>query len=88
MNHDTYITAVGQKIRLLNNNILVKIDPLPEVSASGLVLYPNGAMEHVNNTGTVVAFGYVWVETEEGEKKIPSPKKISGVAPKPPASAR
>lgn len=65
--HDTYVTKKGVRVRLINNDVLVKTDPLPEMSASGLILYPNGAMEHVANTGTIVAFGYERFETTEGK---------------------
>lgn len=59
--HDTYLTPSGLKIRMLGKNILVKIDKPAEKTESGLILYPSGAMEHANNTGTVVAFGYEYI---------------------------
>lgn len=69
MTHDTYTTPEGTKIRILGNRLLVKIDELAKTSASGLIVYPNGAMEHVNNTGTILAFGTIW----KGNERIPIP---------------
>lgn len=66
---DTYVTADGLKIRVIGNNLLVRPDPLPERSAGGIFYAPD-AMEHVNNTGTVVAVGTVTAKTEE---RIPIP---------------
>lgn len=64
--HDTYTAEDGKVIRMIGKNMLVKIDEPPKQTASGLVLYASGAMENVNNTGTIVAFGYEF--TEDGEK--------------------
>lgn len=64
--HDTYVTEDGKKIRIIGNNMLVKIDTPPKQTASGLVLYASGSMENVNNTGTVVAVGYEY--TEDGDR--------------------
>jgi co-chaperonin GroES (HSP10) len=69
MTHDTYTTPEGTKIRILGNRLLVKIDEPPKSSSSGLIVYPNGAMEHVNNTGTILAFGTIW----KGAERIPIP---------------
>lgn len=77
--NDSYTTKSGNTLRVINDNILVAVDPLPEMSASGLVLYPNGSMEHVHNTGTVVAFGYTWIETADGPKRIPLPELEVGM---------
>lgn len=67
--HDTYITPEGTKIRIMGNRLLVKIDKPSEKTASGLILYPGGAMEHANNTGTILAFGTIW----RGAERIPIP---------------
>lgn len=69
MTHDTYTTSEGTKIRILGNRLLVKIDEPPKQSSSGLIIYPSGAMEHVNNTGTILAFGTIW----KGVERIPIP---------------
>lgn len=66
--HDSYTLPDGSVLRMMNSNILVRKDKPAEISPSGLVLYPNGAMEHVNNTGTILAFGYY--NTEDG-KRVP-----------------
>jgi co-chaperonin GroES (HSP10) len=66
---DTYVTPDGTKIRILGNRLLVQIDEPPSVSANGLILYPSGAMEHANNTGTILAFGTIW----KGAERIPIP---------------
>jgi co-chaperonin GroES (HSP10) len=65
---DTYVLPDGRKVRMMNKNLLVKIDKPAEKTASGLVLYPGGAMEHANNTGTILAFGY---EYDENGERIP-----------------
>lgn len=70
---DSYTTKSGNTLRVINDNILIKVDPAPEKSASGLILFPNGSMEHALNTGTVVAFGYSWIKTSDGPKRIPLP---------------
>lgn len=61
---DTYTTKNGEKIRLINNSILVKPDPTPD--RKGLIHFPDGSMEHVLNTGEVVAVGYE--ETKKGRR--------------------
>ena len=74
MSHDVYVTPQGLKVRVLHHNILVKPDPLPEKSRSGLLHLPGNAVEDVMNSGVVVAFGHIWVEDETGEhRKIPVP---------------
>lgn len=66
--YDTYVLPDGRKIRMMNKNVLVKIDKPAEQTKSGLIVYPGGAMEHANNTGTILAFGYEY----DGEgKRIP-----------------
>jgi co-chaperonin GroES (HSP10) len=55
--HDTYTMSDGTKLRLLNNDILVRVDEAPSQSSGG-ILFPQGSVDDVNNTGTVVAFGY------------------------------
>lgn len=66
---DTYVTSDGTKIRILGNRLLVKIDKPPTASKDGLIIYASGAMEHANNTGTIVAFGTIW----KGSERIPIP---------------
>jgi len=65
--HDSYTLPDGRVVRMMNSNILVRKDKPAEVSASGLIHYGN-AMEHTNNTGTILAYGYY--NTEDG-RRIP-----------------
>lgn len=57
--HDHYrFEAEDKTLRILGNDVLVELDPTQDRSASGLIYFPDGAMEHVNQTGTIRAFGY------------------------------
>lgn len=56
--HDSYTLPDGGVLRMLNSNILVRKDKPAEKSASGLIHYATNAMEHTNNTGTILAYGY------------------------------
>jgi len=76
---DTYTTASGVKIRVIGDNVLVLADEPPDRSKSGLVIYPDGAMTHVFNTGVVVAVGYVWHKTSKGRVKVPVPGLETGL---------
>jgi co-chaperonin GroES (HSP10) len=67
--YDTYVTPEGKKIRILGNRLLVRIDKPQEMTSSGLIIYASGAMEHVNNTATILAFGTIW----NGNERIPIP---------------
>lgn len=56
---DTYELEDGSQLRLTPTkagSLLVKPDVPPEQSQGG-ILFPNGAMTDVNNTGTIVAVG-------------------------------
>jgi len=74
--HDSYTLPDGRVLRMMNSNILVRKDKPAEASASGLIHYPGNAMEHVNNTGTILAFGYY--NTEDG-RRVPL-SEIYGIA--------
>lgn len=74
--HDSYTLPDGRVLRMMNSNILVRKDEPAEASASGLIHYPGNAMEHVNNTGTILAFGYY--NTEDG-RRVPL-SEIYGIA--------
>ena len=63
--HDSYKLPDGRVVRMMNSNILVRKDKPADVSASGLIHYGN-AMEHTNNTGTILAYGYY--NTEDGRR--------------------
>lgn len=69
--NDTYTHTDGRRIRAMKDAILVKPDPPPTHSASGLIEYAPSAMEHVMNTGTIVAFGFTRVGKKQFELPIP-----------------
>jgi hypothetical protein len=56
---DRYTFESGETLRLINEGILVKMDPDREDTCSGLIHYPDGAMEHIYSTGTILAYGYI-----------------------------
>lgn len=56
--HDSYTFDNGKSLRLLHGDVLVELDPTADRSQSGLIHFPDGAMEHVNQTGTIRALGY------------------------------
>jgi len=73
--HDVYVTPGGKRVTVLHGNILVRPDPLPEKSATGLIHLPADSVEEITNTGTVVAFGHIWVGGEdEPKRRIPIPE--------------
>lgn len=55
---DSYTFEDGQTIRLLNEQILVRFDPIEEKTAGGIIK-PEGACDHVYQTGTILAFGWM-----------------------------
>jgi co-chaperonin GroES (HSP10) len=55
--HDVHVFEDGTRLRVVGDSILVNPDIPADRTASGLILYPDGSMEHVLNTGTVLAFG-------------------------------
>lgn len=67
--HDTFFASDGRKVRLINDDLLVKMDPLPEKSSGGIII-PTTVGERgddgIYSTGTVVAVGYMKTEDEEG----------------------
>lgn len=70
---DTAVLPNGTRVRLVGNNLLVRPDPLPTESKGG-ILYAVDAVEHVYNTGTVLAVGYVLAQAPE-KTVIPGIKK-------------
>lgn len=71
MDHNEYMTKNG-KLRLINHRVLVKTDPAQDRSSSGLIHFPDGAMEHTLKTGTIVAFGFM----REGFEQKPVTKNV------------
>lgn len=49
----------GRVLRMLEKGILVREDPLPTTSASGLVVLPEGSVETIHHTGTILAYGFM-----------------------------
>lgn len=71
--HDTFELPDGRRIRVLGPNIFVKMDPVD--TKRGLIHFAPSAMDHVNRTGTVIAFGTY--EITKGPKRgtrIPIPE--------------
>lgn len=56
--HYEYQLKRGDVLRVLGNNLLIRPDPVLTQSAGG-ILFPEDAIEHVYNTGTVLATGFV-----------------------------
>lgn len=78
--HDTYETPDGRLIRVLNNNILVKIDQPDEISRGGIII-PPGSYDNPYATGVVVAVGYHHgsARDENGKYIGPTKTKIQGL---------
>lgn len=71
--HDTYEATNGKVVRLINDDILVRMDPLEEKTKGGLVIpetVGDRGDQGIMVTGTVLAYGYV--ETKKAGK-IPIP---------------
>jgi co-chaperonin GroES (HSP10) len=62
---DTAELNSGLSVRVVGNNLLVRPDPLPTQSAGGII-YANDAVEHIFNTGVVLAVGYVTAQAPAG----------------------
>ena len=66
MDHRTHLLDNGQTLRTIGDDILVMPDDRPETTASGLLHYPGGSMEHTLTTGTILAFGVIKPKKKEG----------------------
>jgi len=71
---DTFEFKDGTKLRLMNESVLVKMDPEAEETSGG-ILKPDGAVEHIYMTGTILAFGWVLEKKLEGTSKTKSLEK-------------
>lgn len=71
MNHDTYVAPNGVKIRVLNKNMLVLVDPAPEMTAGGIIIPDTAHADHYA-TGTVVAVGTIPTVIRDSEGEIVS----------------
>ncbi len=69
MNTDTYVAPNGTRMRVLNNNMLVRVDPAPDMTAGGIVIPDTAHADHYA-TGTVVAVGTVPTATRDDEGNI------------------
>ncbi len=76
MSHDTYVLPDGRLIRIIGDNILIRFDEPKDVSASGLIIFPQGSIEDVNNTGTILAFGTL---SFGNGKRVPIPDLEMGM---------
>lgn len=50
------LSSAPQKMKPISNQVVVKLDPLPEKSEGGLFLAPD-SRDHEHHTGTIVAVG-------------------------------
>lgn len=50
------LSSAPQKMKPIGNQVVVKLDPLPEKSDGGLFLAPD-SRDHEHHTGTIVAVG-------------------------------
>lgn len=77
--HDTYVAANGKQVRLINDDVLVRMDPLLEKTSGGIVI-PDTAGDRgdqgVLATGTVVAYGYLTFGGKKGKpfRRVPLPE--------------
>lgn len=46
-----------KKLRLVGDNILIKLDPESEMTSSGIIIRPTEALETILRTGVVIAVG-------------------------------
>lgn len=72
--HDIYETADGRLVRMVGKNILIRADKPREISFGG-IHYATSSVEHVMNTGTILAFGFIEVGGKKGypHKRFPIP---------------
>jgi len=69
---------VKKELRLVGDNILIKMDPDSEMSSNGLIIKPGSALETIMRTGVVTAVGPgKWASKggEDLDTRIPMPIK-------------
>lgn len=71
--YNEHVLQSGAKLRVVGNNLFVRPDPLPKSTAGGIII-PGDAVEHVFNTGTVLAVGHVLSQAPY-QTKIPGIEK-------------
>lgn len=79
MSHDTHTFENGKSLRIIGDGILIQPDKPPDVSKTGLIHFPDGAMEHTLNTGTILAYGKIKPRKRVKALPIPDLEKGLGV---------
>ncbi len=79
MSHDTYKTPDGHSIRMIGENILIKVDETPD--RVGLIHLPTGAMTNVTNTATILAYGYKYTSKKVNGAVVNGKIPIPGLEP-------
>lgn len=81
--HNEYTTPDGTTIRLINDDVLIRIDPLKEQTAGGIII-PDTAGDRgdagILTTGTILAFGFVKIGGKKGveAQRVPLPDLAIG----------
>lgn len=68
---DTYTAPNGTRVRMLGKNILVRMDPPPEMTRGGIVI-PDTGHADIFATGEVVAVGRIPTVTRDADNNITS----------------
>lgn len=82
--HNEYETPDGRVVRLINDDVLVKIDPPRETSSGGIII-PDTVGDRgdagILTTGTVLAYGFFEIGGKKGRpfKRIPIPELSVGM---------
>jgi co-chaperonin GroES (HSP10) len=76
MNHDTHQLPDGRSIRVLNDNILVQLDPPDVISRAGIIL-PTGVYENPYGVARILAYGYADATIRNDEGEIIEVRKVS-----------
>lgn len=84
MQHNEYRTRDGRTIRLINDEVLVKMDPPREKTSGGLFI-PDAVGDRgdagILTTGTILAYGFIEIGGKKGYpfQKIPIPDLYVGL---------
>lgn len=68
-----------RSMKLMGDNVLVKMDPDKELTSSGIIIKPKEAMETIMRTGVVVAVGpgkYAKKGERDLDKRVPIPLEV------------
>lgn len=82
LQHHIHTTPGGITIRLINDDVLVKLDPVIDISKGGIII-PETVGDRgdmgIYNTGTIKAVGFIKTEDDDGRLgKIPIPDLVVG----------